>query len=64
MFQAHLGEVSALAAAICWTVIAVCFESASKKVGSLAVNFIRLDRSFGISLRINFQQAWNGLLLL
>lgn len=62
MFQAHLGEIAALATAICWTVTAVCFESASKKVGSLAVNFIRLDRSFGTSPRIKFQQAWNGLL--
>jgi drug/metabolite transporter (DMT)-like permease len=46
MFQAHLGEIAALATAICWTVTAVCFESASKKVGSLAVNFIRLIIAF------------------
>jgi drug/metabolite transporter (DMT)-like permease len=46
MFQAHLGEIAALATALCWTVTAVCFESASKKVGSLAVNFIRLIIAF------------------
>lgn len=42
MFQSHLGELAALTTAICWTITAVCFESAGKKVGSLAVNFIRL----------------------
>ena len=46
MFQAHLGEIAALATAICWTVTAVCFESAGNKVGSLAVNFIRLIIAF------------------
>ncbi len=46
MFQSHLGEAAALATAICWTFTAICFESASKKVGSLAVNFIRLIIAF------------------
>ncbi|KUO70842.1 MAG: hypothetical protein APF77_14335 [Clostridia bacterium BRH_c25] len=46
MFQAHLGEVAALTTAICWTFTAVCFESAGKKVGSLAVNLIRLIIAF------------------
>lgn len=46
MFQAHFGEIAALTTAICWTITAVCFESASKKVGSLAVNFFRLIIAF------------------
>lgn len=46
MLQAHSGELAALTTAICWTVTAVCFESAGKKVGSLAVNFIRLLIAF------------------
>lgn len=46
MLQAHYGELAALTTAICWTVTAVCFESAGKKVGSLSVNFIRLFIAF------------------
>jgi drug/metabolite transporter (DMT)-like permease len=42
MFQSHIGELAALATAVCWTITAVAFESAGKKVGSLSVNLIRL----------------------
>ena len=42
MIEAKLGEFAALATALCWTVTAMSFESAGKKVGSLAVNWIRL----------------------
>lgn len=42
MFQSHIGELAALATAACWTITAVAFESAGKKVGSLSVNLIRL----------------------
>ena len=42
MFQTHIGEIAALATALCWTISAVAFESAGKKVGSLSVNLIRL----------------------
>jgi drug/metabolite transporter (DMT)-like permease len=38
----HLGELAALATAGCWTITAMVFESAGKRVGSLSVNFIRL----------------------
>ncbi|MEA1878954.1 MAG: DMT family transporter [Bacteroidota bacterium] len=40
--QAHIGEFAALATAALWTVTALAFEQASKRVGSLAVNLIRL----------------------
>jgi drug/metabolite transporter (DMT)-like permease len=38
----HAGEIAALATACCWTVTALAFESAGRRVGSLAVNLIRL----------------------
>lgn len=46
MIQSHLGELAALFTAICWTVTALAFESAGKKVGSLSVNYIRLIIAF------------------
>jgi drug/metabolite transporter (DMT)-like permease len=46
MFQSHLGEFAALGTAFCWTITALSFESAGKKVGSLAVNYIRLIIGF------------------
>lgn len=42
----HLGEFSALLTAIFWTVTSIAFESASRKVGSVAVNFLRLIIGF------------------
>jgi len=46
MFQSHIGEMAALATALCWTITAVAFESAGKKVGSISVNLIRLIMAF------------------
>ena len=46
MFQSHLGEIAALATALCWTITAVAFETAGKKVGSISVNLIRLVIAF------------------
>ncbi|MCK7535494.1 MAG: DMT family transporter [Marinilabiliales bacterium] len=40
---AHTGEFAALAVAIFWTITALAFESASRKVGSLTVNILRLS---------------------
>jgi len=42
----HYGELAALATAFFWTVTALSFEFASKRVGSLAVNMIRLTLAF------------------
>ncbi len=36
------GQLAALATAFCWTVTALAFESAGRRIGSLAVNLIRL----------------------
>lgn len=38
----HVGELAALATAACWTVSALAFTAAGKRVGSLNVNLIRL----------------------
>lgn len=39
----HTGEFAALATAFLWTVTALSFEQAAKRVGSLAVNILRLS---------------------
>jgi len=38
----HVGELAALATALCWSVSAVAFQSASIRIGSMVVNWIRL----------------------
>jgi drug/metabolite transporter (DMT)-like permease len=40
--EERIGELAALGTAFCWTITAIAFETASRKVGSVAVNFIRL----------------------
>ncbi len=42
MFNSHIGEFAALLTVFCWTVSALSFEYAGKKIGSLTLNFIRL----------------------
>ena len=44
--QNHLGEFAALLVALFWTISALAFESASRKSGSLPVNFLRLIVGF------------------
>jgi drug/metabolite transporter (DMT)-like permease len=46
MIQSHIGEFAALMVAICWSFSAMAFESASKAVGSLVVNILRLIFAF------------------
>jgi drug/metabolite transporter (DMT)-like permease len=46
MFASHYGELAALGTAGCWTVTAMAFESAGRRVGSLSVNLIRLVMAF------------------
>ena len=40
--EARIGELAALGTALCWTVTALSFESAGKRIGSLTVNIVRL----------------------
>jgi drug/metabolite transporter (DMT)-like permease len=42
----HLGEFAALLTAVFWTVTAIAFESASRKIGSMVVNILRLIVGF------------------
>lgn len=44
--QNYYGEIAGLLTAVFWTVTSMAFESAGKKVGSLAVNLIRLVMAF------------------
>ncbi|WP_282038585.1 DMT family transporter [Saccharicrinis aurantiacus] len=48
MINNLIGESAALATAVCWTITAIAFELAGKKVGSLPVNLIRLVIAFFI----------------
>ncbi|SKB00390.1 Uncharacterized membrane protein [Caloramator quimbayensis] len=51
---AHIGEISAFITAICWTINGICFEMAGKRVGSFAVNLIRLLIAFFLISIFNF----------
>lgn len=52
-----IGELAALATAFCWTVSALCWTAAGRRVGSLAVNIIRLFVALPMFL------LYNGLVL-
>ena len=41
-FQSHVGEIASLLTAVCWTLSAIYFERAGRRVGSLSVNIIRI----------------------
>jgi len=45
-FDNHLGEFAALLTAFFWTITSLSFESASHRIGSVAVNIIRLVIGF------------------
>jgi drug/metabolite transporter (DMT)-like permease len=45
-FNSHLGEFAALLTAIFWTVTSLSFEAASHRIGSVAVNILRLIIGF------------------
>ena len=59
MIESRIGELSALLTAIFWTVTALSFESAGKRVGSLAVNFIRL--CFAMVFLILYSLVFRGI---
>ncbi len=46
LFRDHYGEFAALLTAVFWTITALAFESASKRLGSVAVNLLRLIIGF------------------
>lgn len=59
-FENHLGEFAALLTAFFWTVTSLSFESASRKIGSVVVNILRLIIGF-IFLSI-FTLLYRGLI--
>lgn len=42
ILDSHIGELAALGTAVCWVFTAIFFEAAGKRIGSLAVNLLRL----------------------
>lgn len=46
MFSNHLGEISALLTAVCWTGTSLAFEHVGKRIGASAVNLLRLGLAF------------------
>lgn len=60
-FRDHYGEFAALLVAFFWTITALAFESASRRLGSLAVNLLRLIIGF-IFLSI-FVLFYRGMIL-
>ncbi|MGB7605046.1 MAG: DMT family transporter [Lutisporaceae bacterium] len=61
MLLSHVGELAALTTAICWTLTAIAFESAGKRVGSLSVNIIRLVIAFILLTVFTFLTRGIGL---
>ena len=53
------GELAALATAGCWTLTALAFEFAGKRVGSLSVNLIRLV--FGFVFLVMISELRRGM---
>ena len=42
----HIGEIAALGTALSWTITAMAFEVASKRLGAITVNLLRLFLAF------------------
>jgi drug/metabolite transporter (DMT)-like permease len=53
LFTNHPGELAALGTSLCWTVTALAFEDAAKRIGSLALNILRLAVALLIFMTIN-----------
>jgi drug/metabolite transporter (DMT)-like permease len=60
-FNQHIGEFAALMTALFWTITSLSFESASHKIGSVAVNILRLI--IGLAFLSVFTLIRRGLVL-
>lgn len=60
-FNNHLGEFASLLVAVFWTITSLSFESASHKIGSVAVNILRL--AIGLIFLSLFNLVHRGLIL-
>lgn len=54
MITSYQGELAACITAVAWTITSLAFASASKKIGSIAVNILRLFLAFIILSVFNF----------
>jgi len=59
--SATLGQLSALATALCWTGSALFFAAASRRVGSLSVNLIRLVMAWALFALVALVRGGNPL---
>jgi drug/metabolite transporter (DMT)-like permease len=59
--MSHAGELAAVATALCWTVTALAFESAGKRIGALALNMLRL--ALGLLLLTVYCGITRGMIL-
>lgn len=50
----HVGEIVSLATAVCWTVTGLAFQQATRRVGSLSVNIIRLFIALVLYMLVSF----------
>ncbi len=50
----HIGEIVSLATAVCWTVTGLAFQQATRRVGSLSVNIIRLFIALLLYMGVSF----------
>jgi drug/metabolite transporter (DMT)-like permease len=54
MFTNHVGELAALLTAVFWTITAMAFEVATRRVGAYSVNIIRLFFAFILLAMLTF----------
>ncbi|MBN2757066.1 MAG: EamA family transporter, partial [Bacteroidales bacterium] len=54
MIASHYGEFAALLTAFFWTITALAFEDATIRVGTFAVNIIRLTFAFVFLSILNY----------
>jgi drug/metabolite transporter (DMT)-like permease len=54
MNQEQIGELAALATAVLWTLSAVCWTSAGRQIGALAVSFLRLLLGAGMLMAYGY----------
>lgn len=57
ILETHQGEIAALLTAVFWTVTALAFERASKLIGSLSLNLLRLLVAFVFYCILNYISA-------
>jgi uncharacterized membrane protein len=54
MINNHLGEFIALGTALCWTATGLAFQQATRRVGSLSVNLLRLLMALVLYMGVSF----------